>query len=92
MNRIDGLSSSNAVHRAVNSLPPRTAAAEPAQAPVTDRLELSGTDEYLQALRQQDGVRAERIAAIRQQIDAGTYVTPEKIDVAVDRLLDALSR
>ena len=32
-----------------------------------------------------------RIALIRQQIAAGTYETPDKLDRAVDRLLDEIT-
>lgn len=35
-------------------------------------------------------VRAEKIAAVRAQIEAGTYITPEKIDITVERLLQEL--
>jgi negative regulator of flagellin synthesis FlgM len=35
-------------------------------------------------------IRHERIAEIRQQIAAGVYETPEKLELALDRLLDEL--
>jgi negative regulator of flagellin synthesis FlgM len=35
-------------------------------------------------------VRQAHLASIRQQIAAGTYETPERIDRAVERLLDEL--
>ena len=35
-------------------------------------------------------VRAEKIATVRAQIEAGTYITPEKIDITVERLLQEL--
>ena len=36
--------------------------------------------------------RAELVAEIRRQIAAGTYETPEKWQVALDRLLDRLEQ
>ena len=36
-------------------------------------------------------IRHEKVEEIRQQIASGTYETPEKIQVALDRLLDELS-
>lgn len=36
-------------------------------------------------------VRTDKVAEIRQQIDAGTYDTDAKMEVAVGRLLDELS-
>lgn len=35
-------------------------------------------------------VRADRVAAIRAQIQAGTYETGDKFAIAVDRLLDEI--
>jgi len=35
-------------------------------------------------------VRAERVADIRSQIQAGTYETPDKLDAALSRLLDEI--
>lgn len=36
-------------------------------------------------------IRIERVAEIRRQIAGGTYETPEKLDAALDRLLDQLA-
>ena len=36
--------------------------------------------------------RADKVVAIKQQIDAGTYETGAKMDAALDRLMDDLSR
>jgi negative regulator of flagellin synthesis FlgM len=36
-------------------------------------------------------VRAERVAEIRAQIQAGTYETADKLEVALGRLLDEIS-
>ena len=35
-----------------------------------------------------EGVRMERVMAIKSQIASGTYFTPDKIDSALDRALD----
>lgn len=37
-----------------------------------------------------DGVRTDLVARIRSQIADGTYETTEKLDTAVDRLLDEI--
>ena len=34
-------------------------------------------------------IRTDRVAQIREAIEAGTYETQEKLDIAIDRLLDA---
>ncbi len=37
-------------------------------------------------------VRGELTARVRAELEAGTYVTPEKLDAAVERLVDAILR
>jgi len=36
------------------------------------------------------GIRQDRVASLRAQIASGTYETPDKLDAAVSRLLDAI--
>ena len=36
-------------------------------------------------------IRADMVARVRSEIAAGTYETPEKLDLALDRLLDEIS-
>ena len=55
-----------------------------------DRLEISETGQMLSALGSDSWGRADRIAEIRQSIAGGTYETPDKIDIAVSRLMDVL--
>ena len=57
----------------------------------SDKLELSGVSHLLDSLKTND-VRAAKVAEIRAQIEAGTYETDDKLDIASDRLLDDLSR
>ena len=69
------------------------AADAPRQLPaVTDRLELSGVSHLLKALKANADVRTDKVAALRQQIEAGTYEDEAKLDIAIDRMLDDLSR
>ena len=35
-------------------------------------------------------IRTDRVAQIREAIEAGTYETQEKLDIAIDRLLDEI--
>jgi anti-sigma28 factor (negative regulator of flagellin synthesis) len=57
----------------------------------SDRVELSGLSHLLKTLKTND-VRADKVADIRAQIQAGTYETDKKLDVATDRLLDDLTK
>ena len=66
----------------------------PPQQPVArsaDKLELSGVSHLLKTLKNND-VRVDKVAQIKAQIEAGTYITDEKEDVAIDRLLDDLTK
>ena len=55
----------------------------------TDRLELSGNSHLLETLRSNE-VRIDKVSIIKSQIEAGSYESSEKMDVAVDRLLDEI--
>ncbi len=55
-----------------------------------DRVEVSEHARLLDRLRQLPEVRTELIERFRQEIAAGTYLTPEKIDAAIERLLQDL--
>ena len=57
----------------------------------TDRLELSGHSHLLTALRSND-VRVDKVSVIKSQIEAGSYESGEKLDIAVDRMLDEMLR
>jgi negative regulator of flagellin synthesis FlgM len=64
-------------------------AANEAPARGADRVELSGVQNLLQTLKAND-IRTDKVASIRQQIESGSYETPDKLDIAADRLLDDL--
>ncbi|MFK8112495.1 MAG: flagellar biosynthesis anti-sigma factor FlgM [Rubripirellula sp.] len=72
---------------------PAEVAPKPSGAPV-DQLDLSGGVNRLDATSQVAGggeIRIDRVADIRRQISEGSYETPEKLDAALDRLLDQLA-
>ncbi len=63
----------------------RRSVADVAEA-ATDRVELSA--EALRYGREETGAEAARVARIRAQIASGTYLTPEKLDATVERLME----
>ena len=67
-------------------------AAPATQVPLTDKLQLSGVSHMLATLKAGGDIRADKVAAIRAQLDAGTYETEAKLDKAIDRLIDDLGR
>ena len=56
-----------------------------------DQVEISPLGQMLDGISRLPEIRHERVEEVRRQIAAGTYETPEKMDVALDRLLDELS-
>jgi anti-sigma28 factor (negative regulator of flagellin synthesis) len=92
MSQINGVGSNSPVQKIVNQPIQKQVPAEaPKQLPLTDRVELSGVGGMLKALKQND-IRADKVAQVKAAIEAGTYESEDKIDIAADRLLDDLMR
>jgi negative regulator of flagellin synthesis FlgM len=93
MSSINGINSVNPIRPAAQpvSRPASTEPAEPA-APMraSDRLELSSAGHLMHTLRTSNDIRMDKVASIRAHIEAGTYETPEKLAIAIERLLDDL--
>lgn len=60
-----------------------------AQAP-RDQVEISPLGQMLDGIGDLPEIRHERVEEIRRQIAAGVYETPEKLEIALDRLFDEL--
>jgi negative regulator of flagellin synthesis FlgM len=65
-----------------SALPEKTSAA--------DSVEISDAARMLDQARDIPEVRQDRIDAIRNEIAAGTYETEEKLNIAIERLLDEI--
>lgn len=68
--------------------PPPTAKAPP-PVPTADRAEVSPA--ALSALEASEALRANTVSRVKAEISAGTYLTPERISGAVDRLAEKLN-
>ena len=55
-----------------------------------DHVEISPLGQLLDGINQMPAIRYERVEEVRRQIAAGEYETPEKLELALDRLLDEL--
>jgi negative regulator of flagellin synthesis FlgM len=55
-----------------------------------DRVEISAAAEAAIKASEAGGVRHDLVNLIRSQIAAGTYDTPEKMDLAIERMLDQI--
>lgn len=53
-----------------------------------DQLDISAE---AQAMQNTSGIRTERVAELKEQIATGRYETAEKIEVAVERMLDEIA-
>lgn len=89
---IDGLRSSapRASSPATTAVPETRRVAEDQGTP-QDRVELSELGTLLAAARDLPDIRIEKVIAAREQIQAGTYETPDKIAITVNRLLADLA-
>jgi len=73
-------------------------AAAPAQSAPTqfvapqDEVEISSAARMLDAANRTGGVREQRLEQIKAAIAAGTYDTPEKLSIAVERMLAGLTQ
>lgn len=71
------------------SKPHRVAAPSPkATATPTDQLDISQEADLVGRVHELPDVRTERVAQIRAEIASGAYETEDKLDLALERLLD----
>jgi len=61
-----------------------------APAPIKDELDISAAAQLAEQAQAVPEIRQDRVAAIRAQIAEGTYETPERLEIAVERLLDEI--
>lgn len=89
---VNNVGSNSPVQKIVaNPVQKQVPADAPKQLRASDRLELSGVSHLLNSLKSND-VRADKVAAVKVQIESGTYEDDKKLNVAVDKLLDDLMK
>ena len=93
MSTINGLGNSSPVQKVTsNPIQKQLPVDSTSQTSRTDRVELSGVAEMLKTLKAGGDFRADKVADIKAQIEAGTYEDDSKLDAAADKLLDELSK
>ena len=96
MSSINNVGGNNPVQKIYTKPVAKPAETQPTQPThstrATDRLELSGVGHLLKTLKAGGDIRADKVADIKAQIEAGTYENEHKLDVATDRLLDDLQK
>ncbi|MBL8764129.1 MAG: flagellar biosynthesis anti-sigma factor FlgM [Phycisphaerae bacterium] len=76
------------VYRVGRSESPSSASAATPRA--ADRVELSDEARALSQLALDPPIREDLVSRVRSEIEAGTYLTDDKLDAAVNRLLGSL--
>ncbi len=79
----------------LNGKPTSTGASTRAEVPgaarAGDELELSNRAVLLSRLRELPAIRADLVQRIKSEIDSGAYDTPDKIETALDALVQDIS-
>jgi anti-sigma28 factor (negative regulator of flagellin synthesis) len=57
-----------------------------------DEVEISALGRMLDDASRTPGVREQRLAQIKAAIENGSYETPEKLQIALDRLIDRIGQ
>lgn len=76
---------------APHRLTPTQPATSPYSSAGVDELDISPEADFVAQTKGLPEIREDRVAQIRAQIEAGTYETAGKLDVALSRLLDEIA-
>ncbi len=87
--QLHGTQGVNAPH--FNRTAPSAAANTPASIDTTDELQLSPAAEMAGKLNDLPDIRWDRVNTIKAAIANGTYMTDDKLNGALDRLLDEIA-
>jgi negative regulator of flagellin synthesis FlgM len=91
MSSIPGIGSSTPISSPTPGGSPKPPTNDSTAAPLTDRVELSGIGHLLSKLKTND-VRADKVASVKSAINDGSYESDDKLDVAIDRMLDDMNK
>jgi anti-sigma28 factor (negative regulator of flagellin synthesis) len=81
-----GLSDSTRTSSTSSSIPGRIDTSQR-----VDRVEVSEQARYLAAMKSMPDARLDLIERVKAQIARGTYDTPQKLDAALDHMIDELA-
>ena len=56
-----------------------------------DEVDISEAGKMMEEMSRTPGVREQRLAQIKAAIEAGTYDTPEKLELALSRMFDQIA-
>ena len=88
MSSVNSVGNTSQLQQIVNQpIQKQLPATEQLASTATDKVELSGVSHLLTSLKTND-IRLDKVASIKAQIEAGTYESDDKLNIAADRLLD----
>ena len=90
MSEINGIKPTGAPRPVPPAAPSKASKAQPSSQP-RDTVEISPEAQIRSHLADMPAERADLVARVRAEIEAGTYETDEKLNIAIDRLMDELS-
>jgi negative regulator of flagellin synthesis FlgM len=62
----------------------------PSSGPIQDEVQISDAGRLVDQVRDLPEIRQDRVDQIRNEIAKGVYETPEKLQIALERLLDEI--
>ncbi|HVU86746.1 MAG TPA: flagellar biosynthesis anti-sigma factor FlgM [Pirellulales bacterium] len=86
--QLHGAQAINAPHAVART---NSSAAMTRSSATADVVDISETGRLLEMAAQLPDIRSDRVAQLRAQIANGSYDTAEKLDLAVERLLDEIA-
>lgn len=87
---VNGINPAMGAGRIEGIAPANAAAGASGPMAINDVVEISTVAKLAAKVHDIPDVRADLVARVRAEIDAGTYETPERIDVAIDKLMDEM--
>ncbi len=62
----------------------------PESAPIADEVDFSEAAQFAEQIRELPDMREDRVEAVRLKIAEGTYETSDRLNAAIERLLDEI--
>jgi negative regulator of flagellin synthesis FlgM len=62
----------------------------PESAQITDEVHISDAAQFMEQIQQMPDIREDRVEAVRLQIAEGTYETSDRLNAAIERMLDEI--
>jgi negative regulator of flagellin synthesis FlgM len=75
---------------APHGIRPSQSTMRPESPQIADEVDISEAAHYMEQVQQMPDIREDRVEAVRQQIADGAYETSDRLNAAIERLLDEI--